>query len=105
MTDAKRSETYYLLEPENVDPVRIKREREKAQKLRKTQWWLNLLNQGICHYCQLKFPRTQLTMDHIIPLARGGASTRGNIVPACKDCNQKKKLDTPVDQLLKETQK
>jgi 5-methylcytosine-specific restriction endonuclease McrA len=41
-------------------------------------------------------------MDHIVPLARGGNSTQGNIVPACIDCNRGKKLDTPVDQILKQ---
>jgi 5-methylcytosine-specific restriction endonuclease McrA len=30
-------------------------------------------------------------MDHIVPLIRGGKTTRGNVVPACKECNNKKK--------------
>ena len=34
-------------------------------------------------------------MDHLIPLVRGGKSTKGNIVPACKDCNNKKKYALP----------
>ncbi len=41
-------------------------------------------------------------MDHIVPLARGGESNKGNIVPACRDCNQKKKLETPAERLLRE---
>jgi 5-methylcytosine-specific restriction endonuclease McrA len=36
-------------------------------------------------------------MDHIVPLARGGTTTPGNVVPACKDCNKKKGVDTPID--------
>ena len=36
-------------------------------------------------------------MDHIVPIARGGRSTRGNIVPACKDCNTKKKQLLPME--------
>jgi 5-methylcytosine-specific restriction endonuclease McrA len=95
------SHTYYILDPDHADPARIKKEREKAQKLRKTQWWLNLLNQGICYFCHQKFSKNELTMDHLVPLARGGVSSKGNIVPACKKCNQAKKLDTPVDQILK----
>jgi 5-methylcytosine-specific restriction endonuclease McrA len=31
-----------------------------------------------------------LTADHVVPLIRGGRSVRGNLVPACKDCNSKK---------------
>ncbi|MCA9484169.1 MAG: HNH endonuclease [Nitrospina sp.] len=39
-------------------------------------------------------------MDHVVPLSRGGRSTKGNIVPACKECNTKKKHATPVDMIL-----
>lgn len=85
----------------DADPKHVAREREKARKLKKTQWWLDQLNRGLCHYCGQKFAAKELTMDHIVPVARGGTSTQGNIVPACKDCNAKKKLETPVEQLLK----
>jgi 5-methylcytosine-specific restriction protein A len=36
-------------------------------------------------------------MDHIVPLIRGGKSTKGNLVPACKDCNNKKKYLLPIE--------
>lgn len=88
---------YRILDPAHTDPARLKREREKAQKLKKSQWWLTLKNKGLCHYCNRKFKADQITMDHVIPLARGGTSTPGNIVPACKSCNQSKKLESPVD--------
>tara|TARA_B100000686_G_scaffold170834_1_gene178074 strand:+ start:2943 stop:3224 length:282 start_codon:yes stop_codon:yes gene_type:complete len=77
------------------------KEKEKARKLRKTQWWFNKLNTGLCHYCGEKFSRGQLTMDHVVPLSRGGKSTKGNVVPACKECNNKKTTDIPVETLLK----
>ncbi|HWP58938.1 MAG TPA: HNH endonuclease [Candidatus Acidoferrales bacterium] len=69
----------------------IRRERERARALRKTQWWKRRRASGICHYCGRKFPPRELTMDHIVPLVRGGKSTKGNVVPACKACNHKKK--------------
>lgn len=94
-------ENYYILSDEDTDPTRVKREREKARKLRKTQWWLNQINRGICHYCEKKFPASALTLDHVVPIARGGSSTPGNVVPACKECNLNKKLDTPVDEILR----
>lgn len=34
-------------------------------------------------------------MDHLIPLVRGGKSTKNNLVPACKECNMKKKYALP----------
>ena len=43
-----------------------------------------------CAYCKKKFPFTQLTPDHITPLARGGSHTLSNIIPACLDCNMRK---------------
>jgi 5-methylcytosine-specific restriction endonuclease McrA len=36
-------------------------------------------------------------MDHIVPLGRGGRSVRGNVVPACKACNDKKKALLPIE--------
>lgn len=96
----KPSSTYHLLDSAHTDPARLKREREKARELRQTNWWRTLVSKGLCHYCGKKFKASELTMDHVIPLARGGTSTRGNCVPACKACNASKKLDTPVDDLF-----
>ena len=83
-----------------VDKKQIAAERAKAKKLKKTSWWQQKINSGICGYCEKKFEPKDLTMDHIVPLARGGKSTKGNIVAACKRCNTEKKLDTPVDLIL-----
>jgi 5-methylcytosine-specific restriction enzyme A len=69
--------------------------------LKKSQWWLSSIQKGICHYCGKKFQPRELTMDHVIPLARGGTSTEGNIVPACRDCNRDKKLSAPIDDVFK----
>ena len=41
-----------------------------------------------------------LTMDHVVPVARGGRSARGNVVAACQECNTRKKLMTPAEQLM-----
>jgi 5-methylcytosine-specific restriction enzyme A len=69
----------------------IRRERRKARELRASQWWKRRCSAGICHYCGNKFPARALTMDHIVPIIRGGKSTKGNVVAACKECNNKKK--------------
>ncbi len=36
-------------------------------------------------------------MDHLVPVVRGGKSVQGNLVPACKDCNSKKKYLLPAE--------
>lgn len=92
------SDDWYFLE---VDPKVAKRERDKARELKQSQWWKNIKGKGLCHYCGNKFAPNDLTMDHIVPIARGGKSTKGNVVPSCKACNQKKRLSTPVEDLLK----
>ena len=79
----------------------IAREKLKARQLRKTQWWKNEIARGLCHYCGGKFKPVELTMDHVVPLSRGGKSNKGNIVPSCKDCNNKKTYMTPVDMVIK----
>ncbi|QWR78852.1 HNH endonuclease [Candidatus Magnetomonas plexicatena] len=55
------------------------------------------LTDGVCYYCGLKFPATELTMDHLIPLSKGGMSARENIVAACRNCNTKKNSQLTVD--------
>ncbi len=80
-----------------VSEKEIRAEREKARALRKTQWWHTKISRGICHYCGRKFPPDELTMDHIVPVIRGGKSTRGNCVAACKDCNSRKKYMLPIE--------
>ncbi|MCP4575434.1 MAG: HNH endonuclease [Deltaproteobacteria bacterium] len=75
----------------------IRKEKEKARRLRRTHWWNNKLQNGVCYYCNCKVGREQLTMDHVVPLSRGGKSKKGNIVASCKECNNKKKYLLPVE--------
>lgn len=80
-----------------VSEEHLRKEKAKARELRQTQWWKNLRGRGQCHYCKNRFPAKSLTMDHVIPVSRGGKSTKSNIVPCCKECNNKKKYLLPVE--------
>ncbi len=71
-----------------ADEEHVKRERAKARALRLSQWWKQQVGPGLCHHCGGKFEKKELTMDHLIPVARGGRSVKGNVVPACRACNQ-----------------
>ncbi len=93
-------EHFYDLGDHDAVQRHIKLERDKAKKLRKSSWWETQIQDGLCHFCQQTVGADNLTMDHLVPLARGGKSTRGNIVPACLTCNKKKQLATPVESLL-----
>ncbi|MBF0224661.1 MAG: HNH endonuclease [Desulfobacterales bacterium] len=74
-----------------ADDEDIKKEKNKARLLKKSEWWKRKCSKGVCHYCGQQIPPQELTMDHIVPLSRGGQSKKGNIVPACKNCNNLKK--------------
>ncbi len=82
---------------DGIDEAQIKRERAKARQLRKTRWWQQKTAAGTCYYCGRKVAHRDLTMDHLVPLTRGGRSTKDNLVPCCKDCNNKKKSLLPIE--------
>ena len=81
-----------------VSEEQVRRERQKARTLRASQWWKRKLAAGICHHCGEKFPVADLTMDHLIPIIRGGKSIKGNLVPSCKECNAERKHRLPFEQ-------
>ena len=80
-----------------VSEEEIRRERQKARELRDSQWWKRKRAAGICHHCGGKFPLKELTMDHLVPVIRGGKSTKGNLVPSCKSCNSARKHRLPFE--------
>jgi len=80
-----------------ISAEELRRQKEKAGELRRTQWWKRRIARGVCYYCHKKVPPAELTMDHIVPLIREGKSTRNNIVPACKECNSRKKYLLPIE--------
>lgn len=84
----------FLMEISEAD---IKREREKSRELRKSRWWKNRLALGQCYYCGKSFAPDELTMDHLVPVSRGGKASRNNVVPACKECNSSKKYLLPIE--------
>ncbi len=52
---------------------------------------------GNCAYCWTKPER--LTIDHVMPISKGGSSYIENILPACRSCNcsMRDSLDPKVD--------
>ena len=81
----------------DIQETDIKREKSAARELRKSSWWKRKCAEGRCYYCGAKVRPADLTMDHIVPLVRGGRSVKGNIVAACKECNSKKKYLLPLE--------
>ena len=44
-----------------------------------------------CQSCGKTNEETELNIDHIIPLAKGGSNDISNLQTLCRSCNQKKK--------------
>ena len=81
---------------DGVDQGDIKRQKAKARELRKSRWWQQKCSSGKCYYCTKQISFKELTMDHLVPLAMGGRSTKDNLVPSCKSCNNRKKSMMPI---------
>lgn len=85
---------YMVYVPEEAE---LRREKRKARDLRASQWWKRRCSRGVCHYCGQQFSARLLTMDHVVPLSKGGKSVKGNVVPCCKACNTAKKTMLPME--------
>ena len=81
----------------------IKKERQKARQLRKSPWWKQKIQKGSCYHCQKDFSPKDLTMDHLVPLVRGGKTGRNNVVPSCQKCNSEKSFKTLVELKLQKS--
>ena len=61
---------------------------DAAGSFSKAEWSILKRQYGFrCAYC---CKRKKLTMDHVVPLIRGGRHDKTNIVPACVNCNAQK---------------
>ena len=75
-----------------MNEIALKREKDAARELRKSRWWQNKISASpACYYCTKTLTKAECTMDHVVPLVRGGKSNKGNVVIACKACNNSKK--------------
>ena len=56
---------------------------------------LFLRDRHLCGYCGNTLPDTELTVEHILPVSRGGRLSWTNVVTACRSCNTRKGNRTP----------
>lgn len=53
-----------------------------------------------CRFCGQRFEARELTIDHLIPIARGGLDEPTNYVTCCESCNQRK-ADMPLEEFAR----
>lgn len=56
-----------------------------------------------CRYCGLK-SEDGLVVDHVVPVALGGATEASNLVAACHDCNAGKSSVHPDDDVVQDVE-
>jgi 5-methylcytosine-specific restriction endonuclease McrA len=50
-----------------------------------------------CQYCRTELNETNQTLDHVLPVSRGGKHEWTNLVACCKSCNARKANRTPAE--------
>lgn len=71
-------------------PVKEKRKSSYKQEKRKL-----LKKTNRCHWCNIPLNFKTATIDHVIPLTRGGLNNLNNMVLSCDSCNNKRGSDMP----------
>ncbi len=66
---------------------RYQYKRKNAEGSITWQEWKAIVSGQTCAYCN-KFPAT--SVDHVVPLSRGGTNNKDNLLPVCISCNSKK---------------
>jgi 5-methylcytosine-specific restriction endonuclease McrA len=70
-----------------------------SPKRRKMREYLYRREKGRCFYCENTVPLSQGSCDHIIPVVKGGATDKHNLVFSCKPCNFEKGAGDPFEYL------
>jgi 5-methylcytosine-specific restriction endonuclease McrA len=65
-------------------------DRLPRQEVKFSRGNIYLRDSNRCQYCGKKFSSSELSLDHVVPISRGGKSTWENVVCACLPCNVKK---------------
>lgn len=71
--------------------VRVRRDSRKRRITRRAVF---ARDSWTCQYCGRT---SHLTVDHVLPRSRGGASVWENIVTSCAPCNRRKGDRTPIE--------
>lgn len=87
---------------ENYEQIKIQKMKRRARKLAAEGSYtkedisnLYIEQEGKCYYC--KIPMEIITIDHKIPLTRGGSNYKENLALSCPTCNSRKHTKTDLE--------
>ena len=87
----------------NPEAMKIKKHKRRARLLaggalsRDIVERLKALQRGMCAGCGCNLSKSGQHIDHIVPLAKGGANTDDNVQLLCPPCNLAKNAKHPID--------
>lgn len=90
---------YCTQQCKDVASHRKPRRHKRKQLSRRLRFEVLARDHFTCRYCGRSAPNVPLEVDHILPVAEGGTSTRDNLLTACHDCNSGKR-DRVIQKLI-----
>lgn len=94
LEDGRQSKWAIKWQKANPDKVAEIKHRRRTRKMHNGRNDLTaeqirqIKSTGICYYCNEQFDN--LSIDHVVPLSKGGENTLSNVVAACIQCNKRK---------------
>lgn len=94
---AERMAEWRASNPEKAKEASVRQAKTRRARIRGAtvadltrQQWVAILEAYnlSCAYCNE--PLTKVTVDHVLPISKGGGHTATNVVPACPSCNLRK---------------
>ncbi len=76
--------------PEVIHLTDYEKFRHRRKNLKLTAKNIYKRDDWTCVYCNKKYPKTYLSVDHLVPKSKGGSNSWTNLVTACRPCNRKK---------------
>ena len=77
--------------------IMIKKFVRKNTKVRFSKYNVFLRDSFKCQYCDIDLSYSTATIDHVLPISKGGGTSFENVVTSCQPCNSSKGNDlTPV---------
>lgn len=92
-----RAVTFTFRLPSIVRLLRFVKVRHQRESVPFTRANIYARDGYTCQYCRVRFESEDLSFDHVIPQAHGGAKGWTNIVTCCVECNRKKDARTPAE--------
>lgn len=70
--------------------VMVKKYIRKNANMRFTKYNVMLRDKFTCQYCNIILRKDDCTLDHVLPISKGGKTVWENVVTACRICNGNK---------------